>query len=399
MNEKQPVHGLDVWLLVAIVTLVVFGLVMLYSASFFVSFARISADTRDPAYVVSRQLLFALAGGVLLLTLALLDYHRWQHVAILGLGAVIAALVVVLVIGEGPDGSNTTSWFRAGPIQIQPSEFAKLALVLYMAAWLPKKGESIRSFLQGSVPFGIVVAIVAGLVARQPDYGTALVIVAMATALFFVAGADLLQMTLGGMAGAGAFWLLLSNSPTKMGRFTYWWDPFLGGCEGVTYQMCQALIALGSGGVGGVGLGASRQKFMWLPAAENDAIFAIIGEELGMFGAVIVLVLYGAFIYRGFRIALTAPDRFGQLLAAGVTCWITVQALVNLGGVTASLPLTGVPLPFISAGGSSLVTCMAGAGLLLSVSQRTIPEKKVSRAPDSDRWWNRWTRVPGFSSR
>ena len=399
MNERQTVHGLDIWLLVTVVTLLIFGLVMLYSASFFVSFARISADTRDPAYVVSRQVLFALFGGLLLIALAFLDYHRWQRVAILGLGAVVVALIVVLFIGEGPDGSNTTSWFRVGTIQIQPSEFAKLALVLYMAAWLPKKGESIRSFAQGSAPFGIVVAIVGGLVARQPDYGTMIVIIAMAAALFFVAGADLLQITVGGIAGTGALWLLLSNSPTKMGRFSYWWDPFLGGCEGVTYQMCQALIALGSGGVGGVGLGASRQKFMWLPAAENDAIFAIIGEELGMFGAVIVLVLFGTFIYRGFRIALNAPDRFGQLLAAGVTCWITVQALVNLGGVTASLPLTGVPLPFISAGGSSLVTCLAGAGLLLSVSKRTIPEKKVNRAPDTDRWWNRWTRVPGLGSR
>jgi cell division protein FtsW len=399
MNEKQTVHSLDIWLLVTIVTLMVFGLVMLYSASFFVSFAYLSGSGRDPAFVVSRQLLFAFGGGLLLIALALLDYHRWQRVPILGLVAVVAALILVLFIGEGPEGSDTKSWFRLGPMQMQPSEFAKLALVLYMAAWLPKKGESIRTFAQGSAPFGIVVAIVAGLVARQPDFGTAIVIIAMAAALFFVAGADLLQMTVGGIAGTGALWLLLSNSPTKMGRFSYWWDPFLGGCEGVTYQMCQALMALGSGGVGGVGLGASRQKFFWLPAAENDAIFAIIGEELGMFGAIIVLVLYGAFIYRGFRIALTAPDRFGQLLAAGVTCWITVQALVNLGGVTASLPLTGVPLPFISAGGSSLVTCMAGAGLLLSVSARTVPEKKVSRASDTGRWWNRWTRVPSFSSR
>jgi cell division protein FtsW len=156
---------------------------------------------------------------------------------------------------------------------------------------------------------------------------------------------------------------------------------------------------LGSGGVTGLGLGASRQKFLWLPAAQNDAIFAIIGEELGLIGALFLMGLYAVFIYRGFRIALTAPDRFGALLAAGVTLWITVQTVVNLGGITASLPLTGVPLPFISAGGSSLLTCLAGVGLMLSVSQRTIPEKRSTNAPDSDRWWNRWTRLPSLVGR
>jgi cell division protein FtsW len=398
MYEKRQVHGIDLPLFVTVVTLVIFGLVMLYSASFFIAIA--TGDNQggvDPAYYVVRQLVFAVFGSAAMFALAALDYRVWQKLALPFLVAVIALLIYVLVAGSGPPG--TRSWIALQFITIQPSEFAKLALVLYMAAWLPKKGENIRNFLEGAVPFGMVVALVAGLVARQPDYGTAIVIVAMAAALFFIAGADLLQLVLGGAAGGGLFWLLLSSSPEKMGRFTYWWDPFLGGCEDVTYQMCQALIALGSGGVGGLGLGASRQKFLWLPAAQNDAIFAIISEELGMFGALLVLGLYAAFIYRGFRIALTAEDRFGGLLAAGVTCWITVQTLVNLGGITASLPLTGVPLPFISAGGSSLLSCMAGAGLMLSVSQRTIPQKRTDRAPVADRWWNRWARLPGLGGR
>jgi cell division protein FtsW len=396
MNDKNAPHGIDLSLLLTVTLLLVGGLIMLYSASFFISL--IDPDVGyDPAYFFSRQVIYAVLGAAAMLALAVLDYRIWQKFALPVLLIVIVMLVFVLIRGGGPGG--TKSWIAIGSLTVQPSEFAKLALVLYMAAWLPKKGDSIRKLIQGTVPFGLVVALVGGLVVRQPDYGTAMVLVAMAAALFFVAGADLLQLTLSAAAGGGLFAFMLSNSPDKIGRFSYWWDPFLGGCEDVTYQMCQALMALGSGGITGLGLGASRQKFLWLPAAQNDAIFAIIGEELGLIGALVVMALYALFIYRGFRIALTAPDRFGALLAAGVTLWITVQTVVNLGGITASLPLTGVPLPFISAGGSSLLTCMAGVGLMLSVSQRTIPEKRSSHAPDSNRWWDRWTRLPSLVGR
>jgi cell division protein FtsW len=398
MNDKTTTHGMDLTLLLTVTVLLIGGLIMLYSASFFI--AIVSSDPAggyDPTYFFSRQLIYGALGAGAMIGLAVLDYRIWQKLALPILLAVIVMLIFVLIRGGGPGG--TKSWIAVGSQTIQPSEFAKLALVLYMAAWLPKKGESIRKLIQGTVPFGLVVALVGGLVVRQPDYGTAIVLVSMAAALFFVAGADLFQLVLGTVAGGGLFAFMLANSPDKVGRFSYWWDPFLGGCEDVTYQMCQALMALGSGGVTGLGLGASRQKFLWLPAAQNDAIFAIIGEELGLIGAMLVIVLYAVFIYRGFRIALTAPDRFGALLAAGVTLWITVQTAVNLGGITASLPLTGVPLPFVSAGGSSLLTCMAGVGLMLSVSQHTIPEKKSSHAPDSDRWWDRWTRLPSFVRR
>ncbi len=398
MNDKTTAHGMDLTLLLTVTLLLIGGLIMLYSASFFI--AIVSSDPKggyDPAYFFSRQVIYGIVGATAMLALAVVDYRIWQKFALPVLLAVIAMLVFVLIRGGGPGG--TKSWIAVGSQTIQPSEFAKLALVLYMAAWLPKKGESIRKVFQGTVPFGLVVALVGGLVVRQPDYGTAIVLVTMAAALFFVAGADLFQLVLGSAAGGGLFAFMLVNSPDKVGRFSYWWDPFLGGCEDVTYQMCQALMALGSGGVTGLGLGASRQKFLWLPAAQNDAIFAIIGEELGLIGALLVMGLYAVFIYRGFRIALTAPDRFGSLLAAGVTLWITVQTVVNLGGITSSLPLTGVPLPFISAGGSSLLTCMAGVGLMLSVSQRTIPEKRSNHASDSDRWWDRWTRLPSFVGR
>jgi cell division protein FtsW len=396
MNDKTTAHGMDLSLLLTVTLLLIGGLIMLYSASFFISLIDPEVGY-DPAYFFSRQVIYAVVGVAAMLALAMVDYRMWQRFALPVLLVVIAMLVFVLIRGGGPGG--TKSWIAVGSQTIQPSEFAKLALVLYMAAWLPKKGESIRKLIQGAVPFGLVVALVGGLVVRQPDYGTAIVLVTMAAALFFVAGADLLQLVLGTAAGGGLFAFMLVNSPDKVGRFSYWWDPFLGGCEDVTYQMCQALMALGSGGVTGLGLGASRQKFLWLPAAQNDAIFAIIGEELGLVGALLLMALYAFFIYRGFRIALAAPDRFGALLAAGVTLWITVQTLVNLGGITSSLPLTGVPLPFISAGGSSLLTCLTGVGLMLSVSQRTIPEKRSNHASDPDRWWNRWARLPGLVGR
>jgi cell division protein FtsW len=396
MNEKNATHGMDLTLLLTVTLLLIGGLIMLYSASFFITLIDPNRGY-DPAWFFTRQVIYGIVGAAAMLVLAVLDYRIWQKFALPVLLVVTALLILVLIRGEGP--GNTKSWIPLGSQTIQPSEFAKLALVLYMAAWLPKKGESIRKVFQGTVPFGLVVALVGGLVVRQPDYGTAIVLVAMAAALFFVAGADLLQLVLATAAGGGLFAFMLANSPDKVGRFSYWWDPFLGGCEDVTYQMCQALMALGSGGVTGLGLGASRQKFLWLPAAQNDAIFAIIGEELGLIGALIVMAMYAVFIYRGFRIALTAPDRFGALLAAGVTLWITVQTVVNLGGITSSLPLTGVPLPFISAGGSSLLTCMVGVGLMLSVSQRTIPEKKSNHASDSDRWWDRWARIPGLVGR
>lgn len=387
MERKNLAHNPDTILLITVAILVTGGLLMLYSASFAIA----SSESEDPAYYFTRQLLIGAGGIIVLIFLGLVDYHRWQKLSLPFLVGIIGLLVAVLVIGRGPGA--TRSWFVVGPLYMQPSEFAKLALVLYMAFWLPQKGESIRNFLHGSVPFGLIVALVGGLVARQPDYGTAIIVVTVAATVFFIAGADLLQLTLGGLAGGSLLAVLLRNSADKVGRFTYWWDPFLTDCQETTYQMCQALIALGSGGINGAGLGASRQKFLWLPAAQNDAIFAIIAEELGMIGALAVMALYAVFIYRGLRIALAAPDRFGALLATGVTCWITVQTLVNLGGITASLPLTGVTLPFISYGGSSLLTCLAGVGLLLNVSRQTLPEKRLNRAPVADGWWHRWTRL------
>lgn len=382
MERRVSLHSPDSMLLMIVAVLILGGLIMLFSASFFMS----STYTDDPSYFFNRQLLWATLGGVGLLVLTFVDYHRWQKVSLVFLGGVVVVLLLLLVRKAAT--GDTESWLLGG--SVQPSEFAKLALVIYMAAWLPQKGENIRNFLNGTIPFALIVAVVGGLVALQPDFGTAIVLVTMAAAVFFIAGADLGQLSLTALAGASVLGVMLRSLPEKMGRFNNWWDPFLGDCQGDTYQMCQALIALGSGGIKGLGLGASRQKFLWLPLAHTDAIYAIIGEELGMIGALGVMALYAVFIYRGFRIALAAPDRFGSLLATGVTCWITLQAVVNMGGITASMPFTGVPLPFISYGGSSLVTCLAGVGLLANVSRQTVPQKATQRA-----WFQRMLHANG----
>jgi cell division protein FtsW len=374
-TQRPPSHDPDLVLLSVVGVLVIGGLVMLYSASFFVAYN----NSADPSYYFTRQLVWAVLGAAALVFFAYVDYHEWRRWSLPILGAVVVLLALVLLIGRGPEGSTDRRWLDVGPFSLQPSEFAKLALVLYMAAWLPQRGARVGTLTSGTIPFAVIVAITGGMVVRQPDFGTTIVLVTMSVAVFFIAGADLIQLTLVGAIGGGAMAMLLRGSPEKVGRFTAWWDPFLTDCSGVTYQMCQALMGLGSGGIGGMGLGASRQKYLWLPAAQNDAIFAIVGEELGLVGGVALVGLYALLAYRGFRIAMAAPDRTGMLLAAGVSCWITFQAIVNLGGMTASMPLTGLPLPFVSAGGSALLSCMAGMGLLLNVSRQTLRAPHAAR--------------------
>jgi len=371
MNARPVIHEPDRGLLVIVIVFLILGLVMLYSASYGLLLAS-KADRpaeSNPEFYFLQQARWAVLGLAVLIGLALVDYHLWQKISLLFLVAVMILMGMTLVISR-PVG-DTRAWLQSG--SGQPSEFAKLALVLYMAAWLPRKGEGIRNFKQGAVPFGVVVGLVGGLVFLQGDFGTGVILVITAATVFFLAGADLGQLGLAGLAGGSTLALMIALVPSKLDRFYYWWDPCQAGPDDRTYQMCQAIIAIGSGGLHGLGIGGGLQKF-WVPLPHQDTIFAVIGEELGMIGAMAVMVLFGLLFYRGFRIALAAPDRFGSLLAAGITCWITIQALVHMGVMTASLPPTGVTLPFFSYGGSSLVATMAGIGLFLSISRQTVLE-------------------------
>ena len=345
--------------------LVVLGLLMVYSSSF--ALGALIFD--DANYFVMRQALWAVIGVGLLLTLMRLDYRWLRSVSpLLMLGAIVG-LMAVLVPGLGLEVNGAQRWIALGPLPpMQPSEFAKLALIIYVSAWLAGKQTDVRSFALGFVPFVLMVGVVAGLILLEPDVGTATVLVLTTVTLFFIAGASLTHvaalMNIGGVAAA----LLIFSSGYRADRLFAFFhaedDP-----SGIGFQTLQLLIALGSGGVSGLGLGASRQKFFYLPGSHTDGVFAVVGEEMGFIGAMAVLLLFAALVYRGFLIILRAQDEFGALLATGIVCWIAFQTLINVGGITRAIPMTGIPMPFLSYGGSSLAALLAAVGILLSVSR------------------------------
>jgi cell division protein FtsW len=287
----------------------------------------------------------------------------------------LVLLAVLLVIGEGVQGAKR--WL-IGP-SIQPGEIAKLVTIIYVAAWLASKGKKLRNPLYGLLPFSILVGIVAGLIILQPNYSTALLIAAVAFTMFFVAGAELKQFVGSAVVAGGVATLVVTQSARAMSRFgTLNVDPAKELNDG-SWQIAQTLIALASGGVFGKGLGTGGGQYGYVPLAHSDGIFAIWGEETGLLGAILLVGLFVAFAYRGFRIAQNAPDDFGRVLAAGITFWLGLQAFVNIGVVTQLIPFTGQPLPFISYGGSSLVMSMASIGILLSIS-RAMPKPPVVKS-------------------
>jgi cell division protein FtsW len=338
-----------------------------YSASFVVA----HNEFNDDAYFLVRQMLWVGIGTVGMLVAMGVDYRRWRGVSLIVLLVCVALLILVLVPGFGSRSYGAVRWLRIGPLfQVQPSEIAKIAIVLYLADWLARRGTVVRQFGHGLLPFAIIVTIVAGLVEIQPDLGTTSIIVVTAACIFFVAGANLLHVGMVACAAAlGAVALISRLSSYRQDRITAFLDPFAD-VQGSGWHTAQGLIALGSGGPFGVGLGASHQKFYWVPNAHTDAIFTIIGEELGFVGSVGVICLFAVVAWRGFSIAWRAQDQFGRLFAAGLTCMLTVQALVNIAVATNSLPYTGVPLPLVSFGGSSTVISLVSVGLLLNISRQ-----------------------------
>jgi cell division protein FtsW len=323
----------------------------------------------DPAYFFRRQLTNLGLGLLLAVVVTWLPHRFWMKVSIPIMLLALAALFAVVITAQG-------GRMLAGR-SIAPSEPAKLAVIIYIAHWLASKGDLIRRLPYGLLPFTIIVGLVAGLVIKQHDTSEAAVIVLASATMFFLAGADVIQLLIGAAGGIGAFALILTQIAPHLGLarietfVASWGAPLTQG----EWQLRQGLIALGSGGLLGVGPGKGAMKYYWLPTPHNDSIFAIIGEELGLIGCLVLLCLYAVIAYRGFRIASLAPDSFGRLLATGVTCWITFQALINMAVVTGIIPITGTTLPFISAGGSSLVSCLTGVGVLLSISRVTVAQK------------------------
>jgi len=355
-------QGPDYVILLILAGLLLIGLMMVYSSTFALAYELYD----NPTYFLVRQATWAGLGVLAMLIVTRIDYHRWRYLSVPALGLTLLLLTLVLFIGEEVHGSRR--WLLSH--SLQPSEFTKLAMVLYIAHWLSSKGEKIQQVSYGLVPFAVLIGLVTAFIILEPDFGTAILIVATTVAMFFIAGADLLQLGIGFLVGGATLYLLISQTSYAASRIsTYLADPLNDPFSLANYHVSQTLIALGSGGITGVGLGASRQKLGFLPASHTDTIFAILGEELGLFGCLVVMVLLAILAYRGLRIAFQAPDIYGMLLASGITCWLTIQALVNIAVVTATLPFTGLPLPFISFGGSSLVISLVGVGILLNISQ------------------------------
>lgn len=369
-------HTGNFWALLAVVVVLnLFGLVMVLSAS---SVVALDETGSTWSYFV-RQSIWAGLGSIGLVAFLVVDrrtVRRFSRVAFIGS---LLLLVAVLVPGVGIKVNGATRWLGAGPIQIQPSEFAKLGLLLFVADLLARRSREMHDPVRTFWPVIGALAGVALLVLRQPNLGTTLVLAAIVFLVLYVAGTQSGRLGLVGVLAAfGAGFMVLSTTFRRARFFAFlnpWADP---GNTG--YQNLQALVALGSGGPFGLGLGASRAKWDYLPFAQTDFIFAIIGEELGLVGAGLVVALFVALGVLGFRTAMHAADRFSMLAAVGVTGWLMAQAFLNIGMVIGLLPITGVPLPFISFGGSSLLVTMAATGLLLNVARH--PRRVPARRPE-----------------
>jgi cell division protein FtsW len=352
----------DYALLALTAVLTITGLVVVYSASFVIGLARFG----DPQYYVIRQGVWACLGIVLLVGAMRTDYRLYQRYAVVIMFGTIAALAAVLVVGI--EGGGARRWLGVGEFTVQPAEFAKLTVILYLAAWLASKGESIRSFDQGLAPFVLIISSVGVLIMLEPSLGTTVIILAITVTMFWVAGASLVQMAALGVTGMISIAVLATAAGYRAERLTAFFDAELDPL-GNGFQTLQALQALGNGGLHGLGLGASRGKFFYIPESHTDGVFAIMGEELGFIATCAVLGLYMILMVRGYQVARRSRDEFGMLVATGITTWIAVQALLNIGGITRVIPLTGVPLPFLSFGGNALAAVLLGMGVLISISR------------------------------
>jgi cell division protein FtsW len=353
----------DVWLFGAAVALLSVGVVMVYSAS-----AIVAADRfQDPYFFLKKQLFWALLGAGTLWAALRLDYRLLEKAMLPALVVAVVLLVLVLVPPIGQAINGTRRWIRLGPVSFQPVELAKLALVVYLAAFLAGKREGLGDFRTGVLPPLLVAGVLAGLVLVQPDLGNCLTLIVLTFGLLYLAGSPIKHLAWVAAPALGLVTVAVWMAPYRMRRITAFLDPW-SDPRGSGFQIIQSWLALGNGGVVGQGIG-SRQKLFYLPEAHTDFIFAVLGEELGLVGALAVVGLFAVLVWRGLRVGLRAPDAFGAYLALGITVLLATQTLVNLGVVTGLLPTKGLPLPFISFGGSALLMTMLATGMLLNISQ------------------------------
>jgi len=367
---NEPLKRASEIILCVVLTLLCFGILTVYSASIVPA-----AEGAKTANLIKKQVIYVLVSMAALILAAHIDYHKLGQKSFWLLAVAMLMLILVLVFGTEVNGARR--WFRFGKLSFQPAELARLCLVIYMAEFLTRKQGHIREFLQGFMPPVIVVGVAFILMMMQPDFGTAVLIAMTLGAMLFVAGIRLSHCLLIAVLAAPALIFLVAMAPYRLDRvlafINPWEDP-----QGKGYHLIQSLIALGLGGTTGVGPGASLQKLSYLPEARGDFAFAILGSEFGFVGSMTVIALFCILIWQGMRICRHAPDLFGTLLSCGILCQIGLQALVNIAVVTGSMPTKGLPLPFVSFGGSSLILTMFSVGLLLNIDKHC----RVTKEPD-----------------
>ncbi|MBN1622618.1 MAG: putative lipid II flippase FtsW [Endomicrobiales bacterium] len=367
MIKNRELHNIDYPLFFITIILAIFGLIMVFSSSV------VMADVRwqSPYLFVTKQLIWISIGMVCMLLLSNYNYHKFQNITKIFMAVTLFLLVFVLFFGPKMGGARR--WFRFGFLSFQPSELAKLVMVLSLADYLDRRKSKIKEW-RGLWPAFMIISVFCGLIAIEPDLGTPILMVLVGLSLLFVAGASIWHLFIVGISSLPFIILEIFRKPYRIQRVVSFFQSWMDFNSG-SYQLTQSILALGSGGVFGKGLAQSQLKIMYLPEPHTDFIFPIIGEELGFLGAIFLIVLFILFSWRGLRIAYKSRDFFGGLLAVGITWMITFQVLINLGVACGLLPTKGMPLPFVSFGGSALVFNMIGVGILLNISKRCIKIK------------------------
>lgn len=354
----------DKGLIIIIFCLLILGLILLFSASVVIS----QENRGSSSYYFLHQLFYGgVVGVIAFIVVQKIDYKFWGKIALFVFFVSVVLLGLVFIPNLGYSHAGAQRWLTFSFLSFQPSEFLKLAFVIYLSAFLSKKsvqGDGVNTL----IPFLIILAVIGGLMALQSDAGTLGLIAIVGFILYFVGGAKFYQLAIVGFTYIAAFFALIKFFPHRMARFIAFINPSVDP-QGISYQINQALLAIGSGGLFGVGLGKSAQKYNYLPESMGDSIFAVAAEEIGFAGIMLLVALFFLFAFKGLRIAKKAPDDFGKLLAIGITSWIVVQAFINITAITGLIPLTGIPLPFVSYGGSALIIVLAGAGILVNISK------------------------------
>ncbi len=365
-SSQGSQHEPDKSLIIVILVVLVFGLISLSSASGAISYAKFN----DVYYYAKHQLFGLSIGLVAFWIFSYIDYHRLRKYALGFLIFSIILLLLVFIPGLTAEWGKARSWIKVLGFSLQPSEFVKLSFLLYLAAWLENRKEKLMDFSQGIGPFVVILGAIALLMILQPDIGTLSIVAITSLIVYFVGGGSFKHIFFMILIGALSFALMVQFSSYQRNRFKCLFDPNFSKQE-ICYQVNQSLIAVGSGGFWGRGLGASRQKYMYIPEVSGDAIFAVIAEETGLIISSFLIISYLYIFYRGYLIAVRAPDDFGRILAIGIVSWLVFQAIINIGGIINLIPMTGVPLPLVSYGGSAILATLAAAGILVNISKQT----------------------------